>query len=175
MPMQVRRLYVVNCPHCGAENPVREIHCRSCSKPLTLYIGPAESLPRRFGLGSLMFLVAVVALGLGVLRFVPVLGVTILVLLIPAVVRTTAFVSQRESDLRPISFDEKMMAFFGSIGVMMLVLVAASLTFAIIFVLIAAMTLGTGPYSVPVAGAFSGSVAISITYVLLRKLWPYKD
>jgi hypothetical protein len=154
---------------------VREIHCRSCSKPLTLYIGPAEALPRRFGLGPLMVLVAVVALGLGVLRYVPVLGVTILVLLVPAVVRTTAFVSQRESDLRPISLDEKMMAFFGSVGVMMLVLVAASLTFAIIFALVAAMTLGTGPYAVPVAGAFSGSVAISLTFVLLRKLWPYKD
>jgi hypothetical protein len=112
---------------------------------------------------------------LGVLRYLPVLGVTILILLIPAVVRTTAFVSQRELDLRPISFDEKMMAFFGSIGVMMLVVVAAALTFAIIFALIAAMTFGTVPYALPVAGAFSGSVAISLTYLLLRRLWPYKD
>ena len=78
--MEPRRFAQVNCPHCGAVNPSFESTCSACSRGLLVYIGPARALPRRFGIGAIMALVAVIAVGLAMLRAVPVLGVAWLVL-----------------------------------------------------------------------------------------------
>ena len=172
--MLIRRVDVVNCPHCWAANPAREAHCASCSKELTLYIGPAHNLPRRYGLGSLMILVASVALGLGALRGVPVLGVLILVLVPASLVRMMAIVAQRDVDGRPMNTDESMGVFFGSIGVMMAVILASFLAFAIVCMPAGSMAMGAGGYGMPVALSLAGAAALAVAVWVLRKLWPYK-
>lgn len=172
--MQPRRREVVNCPHCGAENPSVEARCASCSKGLTIYIGPTQGLPRRFGVGSLMLLVATVALGLSALRGAPMLGVLILVLIPPALVRTMAVVSQRATDERPMILDETMGVFFGSIGVMMAVLLASFLAFAIVCMPVGSMTMGSGVYGMTLALSLAGAAALAAAVWVLRKLWPYK-
>lgn len=172
--MLIRRVDVVNCPHCGAENPAREAHCRSCSKGLTIYIGPAHNLPRRYGLGSLMLLVASVALGLGALRGVPVLGALILVLIPASVVRTMAIVAQRDVDGRPMNVEERTGVFFGSIGVMIAVLLASFLAFAIVCMPAGSMAMGAGGYGMSLALALAGAAGLAVAVWVLRKLWPYK-
>lgn len=172
--MLIRRVTVVNCPHCGAENPAREAVCSACSKGLTLYIGPTQNLPRRFGLGSLMVLVATVALGLGALRGVPLLGVLILVLIPPALVRTMAVTSQREADERPMTVDERMGVFFGSIGVILATVLSAFLAFAVVCVPAGSMMMGAGGQWMPIALALAGAAAVGAAWWVLRKLWPYR-
>jgi ribosomal protein L40E len=170
-PMQARRWQIVNCPHCGVENPVSETTCRSCSRNLVLYIGPAHNLPRRFGLGALMVLVAVVAPGLALLRDVPFLGVLILLLLPAAAIRTAAAVSQSADDLRPLNLDQKIQVFFGSIGVMVGVLTLAFLTFFAICIPTGALI---GFHGLPFAIGLGGVAAIYVAYRMLRSLWPYR-
>jgi hypothetical protein len=172
--MLIRRVTVVNCPHCGAENPAREAYCCQCSKGLTLYIGPAQHLPRRFGVGSLMVLVASIAVGLGALRGAPLLGVLILLLIPPAVIRTTAVTSQRTADERPMSVDERMGVFFGSIGVILATLLSGFLAFAIVCIPVGSMTMGGGSYGMAVAVSLAGLAALAAGIWVLRKLWPYK-
>lgn len=172
--MLIRRVDVVNCPHCGAENPAREAHCGACSKGLTVYIGPAHNLPRRYGLGSLMLLVATVAVGLGALRGVPVLGVLILILVPASLVRTMAIVSQRAVDGRPMNAEERTGVFFGSIGVMMAVILASFLAFAIVCMPAGSMAMGAGGYGMPVALSLAVAAALAVAVWVLRKLWPYK-
>lgn len=169
-----RRLDVVNCPHCGAENPSSESRCVACSKGLVVYIGPAQRLPHRFGLGSLMVLVATVALGLSALRGAPVLGVLILVLMPPALVRTMTVISQRDADERAMTFDDKMAVFLGSIGVMLAVLLSAFLAFAIVCMPVGSMAVSAGGYGMPLALAISGAAGLAVAVWVLRKLWPHK-
>jgi hypothetical protein len=174
MRIQSRRREFVNCPHCGAVNSSTESRCESCSKALTIYIGPSEGLPRRFGVGSLMLLVASVALGLAALRGAPMLGVLVLFLIPPALVRTMAVVSQRTTDERPMLLDETMGVFFASIGVMMAVLLSSFLAFAIVCMPVGSMTMGAGTYGMILAVSLSGTVALGAAIWVLRKLWPYK-
>jgi hypothetical protein len=169
--MLTHRRQVVNCPHCGLENPASESTCRACSKSLTIYIGPAHNRPRRFGLGSLMVLVAVTAPGLALLREVPVLGVLILVLLPAAVVRTSAAAYQCDADLRPMSTDHKLWTFLGSVGLMIAVLVSTFLLFFVVFITAGAII---GFEGLPFAIALGALAALTLGYRMLRSLWPYK-
>ncbi len=173
--MVPRRWDHVNCPHCGEENSSAGVRCSSCSKALTIYIGEARSLPRRFGLGPLMVLVAVIALGLGVLREVPLAGVAILVLLTPAVVRTTAIVNQYALDHRPLSFHDRLATLVGSVGVMIAVIGTSLLSFAATGMLALVVLHGFASYGFQIALIFSGTVALLAGYLTARRLWPRRD
>jgi len=168
--MEARSRDIVNCPHCSAENPVNESSCGACSRGLTLYIGPANTFPRRFGLGSLMVLVAVVAIGLGVFRASPGLGVLVLYLFTPAMIRTSGVASQRADDERPMTLEEKSWVFLSSIGLMFSVLVASSTAFMAVRVPSVAVT---GGYDLFLAWGVSGAVALLVGLSILRKFWPY--
>lgn len=177
--MEPRRFTQVNCPHCGAVNPSFESTCSACSRGLLVYIGPAQSLPRRFGIGAIMALVAVIAVGLAILRPVPVLGVAWLVLVPTAVVRAAAAASQRAEDGRPMAIDERAWAFTSSIGVILAGGIAGGMTFKILCVLIA-------PFAVPFgfaghAGVLTVGVSVAagagvfVGYRVLARLWPYRE
>jgi hypothetical protein len=169
--MQTRRRQTVNCPHCGVDNPASEDACRSCSRSLLIYIGPAHNIPRRFGLGSLMLLVAVVAPGLALLRVEPLLGALILLLLPAAAIRTTAVISQSAYDLRPLRFEQKIQVFFGSIAVMIAILLSSFLAFFATCVPAGAVI---GFNALPFAIGLGGVTAIYVAYRMLRHLWPYR-
>ncbi|HEY2154691.1 MAG TPA: hypothetical protein VGH33_03610 [Isosphaeraceae bacterium] len=172
--MQPRPRQVVNCPHCAAVNPSHEVLCRACAKDLTVYIGPAERLPHRFGVGSLMLLVGSVGVGLGLFRALPVLGAGVLLLIPPALIRTMAAVSQRAGDGRPMGGDERMVTFFHSIGVTLGLLVCSLLTFAIVMMPAASLTAGAGHRGMVITLGLAGTAAGFVGWLLLRRLWPYK-
>ncbi len=172
--MQPRPRQVVNCPHCSAVNPSQESLCRACSRDLTVYIGPAERLPRRFGVGSLMILVACVGIGLGFFRAVPLLGGAILVLVPAALVRTMAAMSQRAGDGRPMSGDERVSTFFNSIGVMLAVAIAAFIGFGLVMVLVGTAAANAAGMGMRVPIGIAGTVGLVAGGLLMRRLWPYK-
>jgi hypothetical protein len=119
----------VNCPHCHEPNPAQANACASCGKSLLVYIGPAEAIPRRLGLSSLMVLVAAIAPCLVVLRAEPALGVLMLLIIVPAVIRTFVAISTRKADGRPMPTDEKLATFAASLGIVWLIGVAAGIAF----------------------------------------------
>ena len=127
--MTSERRNVFDCPHCEVENPSAESTCRACSKGLVVYIGPVHLVPRRFGLGPLMLLIAVLAVGFGLLRLAPGLGVPALLILTPAVIRLTAVTSQRAEDGRPMRAEEKCLLFITSVEVMIVTLFSFCITF----------------------------------------------
>ena len=175
MTTPISRFDRVNCPHCGDENDASATTCGSCSRGLTVYIGPAHNLPRRFGLGPLMILVAVFAIGLGVLREMPGLGVAMLILLPPAVVRTAAFVTQRAEDGRPMLAGDKAYTFIASIGIMMVVILSGVSCFGLVCIPLGMMgTIGGGSGMI-LAASVAGGIALYVAYRVLRRLWPYKE
>jgi hypothetical protein len=172
--MLPRPRQVVNGPHCAAINPSHETLCRACAKDLTVYIGPAERLPRRFGVGALMLLVASVGVGLGLFRALPLMGAVVLLLIPPALIRTMAAASQRAGDGRPMGGDERMTIFFNSLGVTLGVMVCSLLAFAIVMMPAGSMAMGTGRRGMAIALGVAGTAGGSVGWLLLRRLWPYK-
>ncbi|MDR3639494.1 MAG: hypothetical protein P4L84_37180 [Isosphaeraceae bacterium] len=175
----------VNCPHCAARNPSAGERCGSCGRPLTLYIGPPEHFPRRLDLGSLMWLIALIAVCLGVTREVPALGVFLLAIAVPALLRTFVWVARQKEDGQPMFWPEKLGAFAACAGIVWLILLGAVAGFAMAFAIgsiagaalqaIAFGAQGNGQAvlfaSVPL-GCIGGVLA---GYYLVKALWPIKD
>ena len=165
----------VNCPSCGEANPAAEERCHACSRLLTIYIGPTKTLPTKFGLGSLMVLVAAVGLGLGVLRVSPVVGILFLILVIPAMIRTSGVASQRTEDERSTSFEDVFTIFLTSLGLMIVVLIFTLLPFLGIFFTLALSFWDGGTYGKVAAVGISGVMALSIGWMILKRFWRYRD
>src|SRR5262249_46008871 len=119
---------LVNCPHCGAKNPAIEQDCRECGRPLAVFIGPPAQI-RRIGLGTLIILIGEVAVCLALMRALAGLGIVMLLILVPAHVRTVVAVERRKADERPMSREETLEAFFASMGLMLVIGVAAGIAF----------------------------------------------
>jgi hypothetical protein len=176
---------LVNCPHCGVKNPAIEERCQECGRPLAVYIGPPAKV-RRFGLGALMLLIAEIAVCLAVLRDLPGLGILMLLILVPAHVRTLVAVARRKADDRPMTRAEMLGVFFGSMALVLLIGVAGGIAFGT--TCFAGFWGGYGLRSLlPGAsndslgwgfliGVSLGSVAaVSVIVLLLRRLWDPKD
>lgn len=175
----------VNCPQCSARNPATGDRCKTCGQPLTLYIGPAENWPRRLDLGALMVVIALVAFCLGITREVPVLGVLLLAVTVPALLRTFVWIARQKGDGLTMLWPEKLGAFGASAGIVWLILTGTGAAFA--FSLTVGIVAGAAvqavlfgfssggsvvPYfGVPIAcvgGGFAG-------YYLVKVLWPIRD
>ena len=189
--MALRRITIpntVNCPHCRETSPAVEAQCRSCGKPLVVYIGPAEMLPRRVELGSLMIVVAVLAPCLVVLREVPGLGILLLLVVVPALVRTLGAVSTRKSDGRPMVAAEQLGTFAASVAIVWLIGLAALLAAGTVYVM--------AGVAVEIVGAIVLSehlrilesewgflslapvaiiAAVAVIYALGKRLWALKN
>ena len=164
---------IVRCPHCWAENAAIDEHCHACSKPLVLYIGPRKPI-RKVGLGSLMILIAAIAVCLGVVRASLGLGTFLLIVAVPALVRTAIAVRRRTVDDRPTSLTQVIGLFAVSIGIMMLVTLASSITFLALCIPIGAFSMGRGA-ATALALVIAGGAAIAVAGFLLKWTWPNKD
>lgn len=175
----------VNCPHCTARNPSAEERCGSCGRPLTLYIGPAEQFPRRLDLASLMMLIALVAICLGVTREVPALGVFLLLIAVPALLRTFVWIARMKGDGQPMLWPEKLGAFAASAGIVWLILLGAVSAFAFAFTVgtfagaaLQAVVIGvpgSGPIAMFISVPFGCIASVVAGYFLVKTLWPIKD
>jgi hypothetical protein len=142
----------------------------------------AASARRTVHLGTLMLLIALIAVCLGVFRLAPGLGVLFLILIVPALVRTILSAGQQEDRGHPMSWDEKLLTFFGSVGVVAVLGLAASIAFLVAcfssgVTILAMGSVGPGGswlsasalVIAPVAGL---AVAVVVIRSLARQLWP---
>ncbi|HEX8203750.1 MAG TPA: hypothetical protein VF590_24955 [Isosphaeraceae bacterium] len=176
---------LVHCPHCGAKNPAIEEACQECGRPLAVVIGPPAKV-RRLGLGTLMVLIAEVAVCLAVIREMPGLGIPLLLILVPAHLRTVVAVARRKADERPMSVEDTVGAFVASMGLMVVVGVAAGIAFGT--TCFAGFWAGAGlrslwpqrPFDGLGWGIFTGVTlgglaALFVIVVLLRRFWDRGD
>lgn len=173
---------LVQCPHCGARNPVVEDRCGSCEKPLAIVIGPPAPL-RRFSIGSLMALVALVAVGLALMKASVALGAFFLAWFVPALVRTFHAWARRKADDRPLAGPEVFGEFVISAVVILMIGLAAGSVFAVVSMvgfwvgaLAHSVVVGPTPPGVEVWGTAVGAVlglaaGGAVAVLLLRRLW----
>ena len=140
------------CGDCRAENlPGRRV-CWLCHKPIppplpplgtplslggTSELVPALEVPPglpvgsrpRFTLNSLMLLVTLVAVCFGVFRVAPGLAILLLIVVAPALFRTFVSGARRKQRGEQVSIGDKVLAFAGSLGIMLLIAMAAGVSF----------------------------------------------
>ncbi|CAN5907528.1 hypothetical protein BH23PLA1_BH23PLA1_22460 [soil metagenome] len=156
---------IVQCPHCGRDNSGLEVICLCCGRSLLFVIGPPVPILRRFRLSHLMSLVALVAVGLGLFRSEPLLGILLLGWLVPTLLRTISTVETIRADGRPVQWSSWVLGFFES---MMLALLGGAIGLCLF---IAGFGLG-GLFGGPFIGVIVGGVvAVFGVYLCLRKPW----
>ncbi|HEV3168281.1 MAG TPA: hypothetical protein VGZ22_30030 [Isosphaeraceae bacterium] len=126
------------CPHCGAERLPNSKLCWICHQPPVSTIQPedvrmASPVPpqRTFSLSSLMLLIALVAVCFGVIREFPGLGVLMIIVLAPALVRTLRSVYKGKAEGQPLSPLQKVGTFAVSMAFVLLIMLAAGIAFFI--------------------------------------------
>lgn len=172
------------CSHCGASSPADAFVCSSCQKPLRTTddelnpYAPPKALESRgvsptLGATVLIGLAALVCGGVAIAD--PYSGIVVAVWVVPSVVRTLIVMGRKRAAGRPLSVPEMVVSVVGSLMLMVLVLVAAAIAFAVICTPIGlfsgALTQGsdTGVFVFAiVAGGIAG--VATITYLLSRSL-----
>jgi multisubunit Na+/H+ antiporter MnhB subunit len=186
------------CPHCGAEYQSRQGRCWLCGTSLA----PDDSLSRAgsaatgspaevnpysappssgsgestFALSTLFLIITLIAVCLGVIGLAPGLGLPLIVVVTLALVRTRA-VSKRQAGPAGLSSGDKVGAFLGSAGIVVLVLVAAGIAFeAACWASCGSIYLVGGEKAggaAIIVGLIAGvAAAVAISGVLLRSTWP---
>ena len=139
--------------------------------------GHEESARRTVQLNTLMLLIALFAVCLGVLHEVAGLGILLIILVIPALGRTFAGARRREALGRSMSGAEKTLAFLGSLVVVAVLGLAASIAFLATCLPtgIAISEAGHEGHGI-IVGVLVGLVAVGfVLFYLGRRLWPQKD
>jgi hypothetical protein len=177
------------CPECGAALDSREGRCWLCRREVSgpevnPYASPpaaalAAASPAQFSLVTLLLVITLVAVCLGVTMAAPGLGVLLMVLAAPALVRTmVAGVRQKQVGAR-MTTAEKMAAFCVSLLVMVMIGVAAVAAFEIACwgsCALAASVWGEGEPALMtglVAGGVAGVAAIGWLLWLTRPRKPH--
>ena len=139
--------------------------------------GREESARRTVQLNTLMLLIALIAVCLGVLHEVPGLGIVLIILVLPALTRTILGARRRQALGRSMSWVEKMLAFLGSLGIVAVIGLAATIAFV-------ATCFPTGLIILNVSSDLASFVLaglvglLAVGFVLFylgRVLWPQKD
>jgi hypothetical protein len=144
------------------------------------HIGPDQAPPPpvkgRFTLGSLMLVIALVAVCLGVLREVPGLGVILILVATPALARTLGAASHRKRVGRPMTAVEKVEAFVASVGVVTAIGVSALIAFVATCVPVGFVTLSASFEAGLILAVVVGLVAaVAVGVPMIRRLWPRRD
>jgi hypothetical protein len=87
--------------------------------------------PGQFSLASLILVMTLVAVCLGVLMAAPGLGILLIIVAVPALVRTVVTGSQQKGTGAPLSLGQKVVAFITSLGLMIAVGIAGIIAFEI--------------------------------------------
>jgi ribosomal protein L40E len=129
---------VLVCARCGAQNPPDRDACWICHEPLDPKAAPAsrstlvdQASGPRFALSSVLMVIALVAVGFGLIREAPWLGVPVVILVTPALLRTSVAARRRPKD-RPMTLAEMLLSLIASLGLIVMVGTAALVAFAIV-------------------------------------------
>jgi hypothetical protein len=188
MPMESTDPPMFPCPNCRHENPRGSIHCAFCAHPLTekpaeLDENPwsppaaADSSSRTFTIGSLMLVIAVIAVCLGVTVAVPGLGVLLILAIVPASIRTLLAISSRRAAGKPLTVWEKFVVFAGSLAVVAAIGIGSFIAFVVTCFPVGFVSVSAAESMVGLVLAFVlGIVAAGFTgFYLVRNLWPRRN
>ncbi len=135
---------VLACRQCSAPIPTRARYCWMCGVPVRPEepvaarpasteepnAAPAEIVEPRaayqFGISTVMLIITLSAVLLGVFQMQPGIGLALLFLLTPALVRTCVTAARREARGQPMSPTAKLGVFGSTVGIV-IVVVAASI------------------------------------------------
>jgi hypothetical protein len=124
----------VSCPYCGALNARWDGNCWLCKQTINLNPAVADEpilaepvdVKPQFGLSTLLLIVTLFCLCLGLIAIGPGLIVPIVIIVVPALIRTT--VASRVSG-GPVSAVDKVASFSASLGIVVLIWIAGLIAF----------------------------------------------
>lgn len=138
--------------------------------------------PQQFSIATLLLVTTLIAVCLALFRVSPLLGVLSLVLILPALLRTTLLALREQRFGGRMTGAEKVAVFFGSLVVVLMCLIATLAAATVVFLAgllgaSATVPLGDGPVS---AIAFLGFLASVIAggctaWYMVRMSWPQRD
>ena len=185
------------CGDCGAENPPGRPICWLCYQrvsppppafdaqsratalgqvpPLEGQTGRAVELRPTFKLSSLMLLVTLLAVCFGAFRIAPGLAIALLIIVTPAMVRTFVSGARRKQRGEQLSIGDKVLSFAGSLSIMLLIAVAAGISFFATcwIACFGVAAIGSEGGSAIAAGLIVGAlVALALSIGLFVLSWP---
>lgn len=181
------------CPSCGAGTVPDRTHCWLCHAPLDAVPTPAAPAlppdpklaaanPAQFSIATILLVTTLAAVVLGVFRLNTILGVTLLVLSVPALVRTMSVARREKRHGQRVTAAGKIGHFFLSLLIMYAVCAAASTAFTIAtmgtcFAAIAASNASEeAAMGVGIVGMIlSLVIALVAAGAILRATWPKRD
>lgn len=182
---QVPIAEAARCPECGATLQSGDSTCWLCRRTTR----PDDSSPAspfaeerkfagQFSLASVFLIITLIAVCLGSLRLAPGLGVLLIIVATPALVRTCVVGIREKRAGRTLSIGEKVVAFLASSAIIVLVGVAGFIAFQIACwgscAMIAGIQQKEGENALLV-GLGTGSIAgIGTIIWLIWKTWPRK-
>ncbi len=175
---------VVQCPECGAANEEGRPKCWLCGAEVAAGQRTASSTvhaPQQFGLSSLMLIMTLICVCLGLVSIAPGLIVPLAVLVVPALARTISASKRFSRGGKQMTIDDKFAAFFTSLGIVFLIIIAGQIAFA------AACLAGWGVFAAAPGGQQDAAIVIIIAFTaaggigslvlmvwLFKKTWPGK-
>lgn len=180
----------VNCPHCLKENDSAAERCAVCGQSLVLpasgenpYAPPQSHeqplRPHAFHIGSLMLLIALIAVCLSLLVTLPGLGVIGLLVLTPATIRTVHGAWRDRDQGRPMSWGDWFRLFAASISVVLVIELGTFAAFAVTCFPIGLFSFELYSPTIPwgMFLAFGvGLIAAAVAgFYLIRGLWPRRN
>ena len=169
---------LIACQTCGAANGPNRSHCWLCHEQLRGARGHATEAPvapvSSFSLASLFLIITLISVCLGVAAVAPGLIVPLVIVVTLALIRTIAEASHyKATGDRPDAW-RKIGLFIASIGVVMLVGIAAIIAFNIACWSICGLGLAAGgSEAIIVVSIGCGVLAAIVCAVwLLKKTWP---
>ena len=167
---------LVDCPACGAKNPAIADLCAACGKSLTVVIGPMPKV-KHVGIGSVMIVIAVVAVCLVPIRSAPWVSLFQVILFVPASIRGVIALERRRLDGWATPFGQAIGLFLDSFFIVLWIVLATVIGFVVACLLIGFVTLSMGRGDAGIVTALvAGAIGAPATlYVVGKKLWPVKD
>ena len=162
---------IVDCPQCGARNFAIDDICVVCHQDLTLIILPRPKI-RRFRLGSMMILIAVIAICLVPVRYSPWLSLIASVVLVPALVRTFLVLENRRLDGRKARREDPFEVFGKSFLLVLLIVWCSSISCGFTFIFTHNIF---NQYDFLIRSTAATIVGLCVFYFASTRLWPERD
>jgi hypothetical protein len=153
------------CPECGAPLAAGQARCWLCQRrheephAANPYAAPrpiAAETPLQFSLASLLLLITFVAVCFGAFWTAPGLGVLLIILGVPALIRTAIATNRRQQAGGPSTFVDKIGVFLVSLLIMSAVWMSSAVAFAVV------CTLGVVPIGMMGGDDFTLALAVGV-------------